>query len=51
MNGIIISLGCWIVIDGAGSIVVYSKQRWYEHLIRVVRIVVGSALIFGGGMV
>jgi hypothetical protein len=42
------SIGLWIVIDGAGSIVVYRQQKWYEHLIRVIRIGAGLVLIAGG---
>jgi hypothetical protein len=50
MSIFVVSLGCWIIIDGAGSIIIYSKQRWYEHLVRIVRIVIGSALVVVGGM-
>jgi hypothetical protein len=38
-------LGAIIVVDGIGSIILYRKQTLPEHLVRVIRIVVGLIVI------
>jgi hypothetical protein len=48
MNPYLVAAGVWIVLDGLGSIVLYRKQRWYEHAVRVLRAGVGLGVIAGG---
>jgi hypothetical protein len=42
----VLLLGLWVVADGAGSIILYWGQSPLEHLIRVLRISAGLALIY-----
>lgn len=44
----LITLGIWLIIDGVYSIIEYWKQTPQEHLIRVIRAIVGMAIIVGG---
>ena len=45
LSAVLVGLGIWLVIDGALSIVKYSKQSCPEHLIRVIRATVGIIII------
>jgi hypothetical protein len=48
MNLLVMIGGGWIAFDGAFSIWIYERQSIWEHLIRIIRIIVGVALaIFG----
>jgi hypothetical protein len=42
----VLLLGLWVVADGAGSIIVYWGQSPLEHLVRLLRISAGLALIY-----
>jgi hypothetical protein len=46
MNPLSMFLGAWIIIDGLGSMILYRKQAWYEHAVRVLRIIAGILVIF-----
>ena len=48
LSAVLVGLGIWLVIDGALSIVKYSKQSYPEHLIRVIRATVGVIIIVIG---
>jgi len=43
---ILISLGVWISIDGLGSIAIYWAQSPIEHLVRLLRTLVGCVVIW-----
>jgi len=45
MNIIVGILGAWIIFDGIVSIILYRDQTLEEHLIRIARACVGSALV------
>ena len=40
--------GLWIIADGIGSLVIYREQRWYEQLVRAIRICAGIVAIYFG---
>ncbi len=42
---VLIGLGIWLVMDGALSIAKYPKQSYPEHLIRVIRAMIGVIII------
>ena len=42
---VLVGLGLWLVIDGVFSIVKYPKQSFPEQFIRIIRAVVGIAII------
>jgi len=45
LSTILIVLGVSIIVDGAGSIIVYRRQTLVEHLVRVYRIAVGVSVL------
>jgi len=47
----ILGLGILIISDGVGSIIVYRKQKWYEHTIRILRVSAGATLVVLGILV
>jgi hypothetical protein len=48
LSAVLVVLGVWLVIDGVLSIVKYPKQSYPEHLIRVIRAIVGVIIIIIG---
>jgi len=42
---ILAGLGIWLIIDGIGSIIKYESQSYIEHLVRVIRTIIGILLI------
>ena len=46
LSAILVGLGVWLIIDGVLSIVKYSRQTFPEHLIRIIRAIVGLVIIF-----
>jgi hypothetical protein len=47
----ILLIGVWLMLDGIVSIVIYWPQHWYEHAIRIVRIILGIILAQIGDMI
>jgi len=45
---VLVGLGLWLVLDGVFSIVKYPKQTFPEQLIRIIRAVVGVAIVLIG---
>jgi len=45
LSVVLVGLGIWLIVDGVLSIVIYRKQTFPEHLIRVVRAAVGVAIV------
>jgi hypothetical protein len=45
---VLISLGFWLILDGVFSIVKYPKQTFPEHLVRVIRAIIGVIIIVIG---
>jgi hypothetical protein len=45
LSAVLIGLGLWLIIDGVFSIVKYPKQTFPEQLIRLIRAIVGVAII------
>jgi hypothetical protein len=42
-------LGIYIICDGLGSIVVYQSQQWFpDHMIRIIRMIIGVGIIYIG---
>jgi hypothetical protein len=42
-------LGMYVICDGIGSIIVYQSQPWFwDHMMRVIRMIVGVGVIFIG---
>jgi len=48
LSAVLVGLGLWLVIDGVFSIVKYPKQTLPEQLIRVIRAIVGIAIVVVG---
>lgn len=48
LSVVLVGLGLWLVVDGVVSIAKYPKQTFPEQLIRVVRAIVGVAIVFIG---
>ena len=46
--GVLVGLGLWLIVDGVFSIVKYPRQTFPEHLIRIIRAIVGVAIITVG---
>jgi hypothetical protein len=40
-----IILSLYLVIDGVGSIVIFRKQAWYNHIPRLIRAGIGLFLL------
>ena len=51
LSAVLVGLGIWLIVDGGLSIVIYRKQTFSEHLIRVVRAAVGVAIVSIGVVV
>lgn len=47
MNLVLGLLGCWLIIDGIGSIIIYKKQSLIEHIPRLVRAGCGIVITCG----
>ncbi|EMR73396.1 hypothetical protein MBGDN05_00458 [Thermoplasmatales archaeon SCGC AB-539-N05] len=46
VSAIIIALGIYIIIDGAGSILIYQSQPlFFDHFMRMIRILIGITII------
>lgn len=45
MNLVLVILGGWIVFDGIFSILIYSGQTLPEHLVRIVRALIGLTIV------
>jgi len=45
IRAVLVVSALWIIGDGAGSIIVYWSQSWYEHLVRILRIFVGCVVL------
>ena len=42
-------LGIYIICDGIGSIIVYQSQPWFfDHTMRIIRMIVGVGVIYIG---
>ena len=49
MNLIVLASGGWIIFDGVLSIILYKRQSWMEQTVRVIRTLIGVALVTLGG--
>ena len=45
LSVVLVGLGLWLIIDGVFSIVKYPKQSFPEQLIRLIRAIIGVAII------
>ncbi len=46
VSAILIALGICVIIDGAGSILIYQSQPlFFDHFMRMIRILIGLAII------
>ncbi|HLN45258.1 MAG: hypothetical protein ACM3X1_08755 [Ignavibacteriales bacterium] len=41
----LIAFGIWLIVDGLFSIMKYRGQTYSEHLIRLIRAIVGAVII------
>lgn len=48
MNLLLVAVGLWLALDGVGSMLYYYYQPVFpDHLVRVVRAIIGVILIVG----
>jgi len=40
--------GTILILDAIVSMIVFREQEWYCQFVRIVRLVIGIALLFGG---